>query len=197
MFCVKEYQGNQQSDYKNTSLNCEEFIKWTESNDNGLKVSREMDGFDFSLQFLPASYILSKQSLQSEVNNNSLTVDDYEGVHYFNFRIRKESGNGEVLRNELTSLEDYRERVEYYAFDFKDDIFIVQGIDTIHCEMSHFERAYDATPFCNIMIGFPSKRINDNEDCTIVVHDKIFNKGILKFRFAKNTFNSIPKLATL
>ena len=195
--CVFEYQGNQQTDYKNTVLNCEQYVKWTESNDNDLRVTRVMNGFDFSLQYLPASYMLSKQVVRNQGSGESLTVGDYDGIHFFNFRIKKESGTGEVLRNDLGSLEEYKSRVEYYAFDFKDDVFLVQGNDTVYCEMSHFERAYDATPFCNIMIGFPSKEIKDDEDCTIVVHEKIFDRGILKFRFMKNTFNSIPKLATL
>jgi len=194
---VFEYHGNQTEAYKGRALSCEEYVKWTESNQSKLSVEREMDGFDFSLQYLPASYMLSKQVVQNKNTNNKVSLEDFAGIHFFNFRIRKQDKNGEVLRNELTSIEEYKERVEYYSFDFKNDIFLIQGNDTIPCEMSHFERAYDATPYCNIMVGFPSKEIIGNEDCTIVVHDKIFDNGILKFRFEKNTFNSVPKLATL
>jgi hypothetical protein len=63
--------------------------------------------------------------------------------------------------------------------------------------MYHYERAYDATPVSTILLGFKKETKNDAKPKTLLVYDKTFNKGLLKFMFTENRLNTLPKLSTL
>jgi hypothetical protein len=75
---------------------------------------------------------------------------------------------------------------------------MVSGLDTFPCIISHFERSFDISKDGNVMIGFSTDGISSiDDDILLVIHDKIFNKGILKFHYKNSIFKSIPKLASL
>jgi hypothetical protein len=106
-------------------------------------------------------------------------------------------GSTELLKYKNTSAQQYSDRVNYFAFGMQNDIALVDGNDTLHCDLYHYERAYDVAPSATMLLGFAKKNGSDRKDKTLIFYDRTFNKGMLKFKFAASTLYNKPKLKTL
>ena len=76
------------------------------------------------------------------------------------------------------------------------DISLLDGKDTVPCDLYHFERAYDVSPSATILLGFTASKKTKN-DKTLIIYDRTFNKGTVKFLFKASELNNKPKLKTL
>ena len=119
-------------------------------------------------------------------------------MQYYDLKIELKDGQGEFLKYKLASSnEDYEKRVKYCAFDMQKDIKLLAGNDSMPCTLFHFERAYDLAPYGIFLLGFPLSKIGSDKEAAIVIQDKLFNKGILKFTFSESELKNLPKLKTL
>src|SRR5256885_770874 len=83
---------------------------------------------------------------------------------------------------QISSDEEYSDRVNYCAFKFQNDISLYDGKDSIPCSLFHFERAFDIVPYGKFILGFAKSNHPENAE-TFIVYDKIFHKGLIKFTF--------------
>lgn len=118
-------------------------------------------------------------------------------MQYFDLKILLKDNEGELLKAGLNSREEYDRRVKYFSFGMQQDIRLVDGQDTLPCVMYHFERAYDVTPVCTLLLGFERADKNAERPKTLLFYDKVFNNGLLKFTFKENRLQTLPKLLTL
>ena len=70
----------------------------------------------------------------------------------------------------------------------KDFVVVTSKKDTIACSGVTFERNYKIAPYQKIMLFFPN--IAPNEKIQLIYNDKLFRKGILKFKF-KDTYTPL------
>ncbi len=185
---------------KNETLIPSDYVRWVQESDNGLIHKKTIGDLDFSLQYKPYDYIISMEersdSIRASIQKEKLV--ELEGMEYYDFKIKLNSENGELLKHNLKSTDEYKKRVEYFAFTMQNDIWMVDGNDSIPCSLFHFERGYDAAPYSTFLIGFPIRAIkNSNAEKTFVYYDKNFDKGIIKFTLDKNKLVNIPKLKTI
>jgi hypothetical protein len=120
-------------------------------------------------------------------------IAETSALEYYDLRIEVENGQEELLKHNLASAEQYDKRVKYYSFGLQNDVFLVNGADTLPCVMTHFERAFDIAPYATFQLAFPKQK-DSTSDKIIIVHDKIFEKGILKFLFHEKDIEHLPKL---
>jgi hypothetical protein len=180
----------------NQSLTPSEFVQWVQNTANGYNKSKTID-LSFTLQSKPLAYIICVEErtdslLKSVYDQKYKQLDDLE---YFDLSINVQNGMFELLKHNLKTVAEFDRRARYYSFEMQKDIKMVVDGDSIPCSLYHFERAYDNHSSNTFLLGFPKSNALSNR--TVVLEDKVFGKGTIKFNFAAATKNNIPKLKTI
>ena len=178
-------------------LEAADYVRWMKDPDNGFRNEKTIDNLRFSVQYKTPEYITCMEQHGRACSDALVRKNTAElsGMQYYDLRIVLNDGGNELLKYNLSSAEQYNERVNYFAFGMQHDIQLIDGHDTLPCLLYHFERAYDVTPSATLVLGFLQKQ--PEGDKTLLVDDRTFNKGLLKFRFSAAELNNKPKLKTL
>lgn len=178
------------------ALTPKEYFNWARSNESGLMQTKAGNGVSFQMQFRPADLMIA-----NEIKNGSTAEQDYitrkealGDLAYFLLKI--ESGEQDLLMHKVADEQEYVRRVNYYSLDFQYDIVAVCGGDTLPCVMYQFENAYGITPYINISLAFPGQLMKSNESASVqlLVNDRVFGNGIMKYDYELNAFSDLPEL---
>ena len=184
---------------KNVTLSPNEMKEFVVNMDNGLLKSKVIGEVTYSVKYKPVDYIISQELKGSSIDMNSYKqkYSELSGMQYFDLRVEIDKQNGELLKYGLNTVDEYERRVKYLAFDINTDIQLIDGEDTLQCVMNHFERVYDIVPYATILLGFKDNGKSQLKEKTIVFHDKLFGKGIIKFTFLPSDLQNIPHLEVI
>lgn len=187
------------AEIKDKKLPVDNYISWVKNPENGLVKIKTIDELQFKVQYKPYEYIICMEERTAQLADSIVKrkLKELEGIQYYDLKILLKSNEGELLKAGLNSTEEYTKRVSYFSFGMQEDIQLVDGNDTLPCVMYHFERAYDVTPVCTVLLGFKQQPVNAGKAKTVLVYDRTFNKGLLKFTFKENRLQTVPKLLTL
>ncbi|HYG53326.1 MAG TPA: hypothetical protein VD905_20650 [Flavobacteriales bacterium] len=185
-----------------SELSASEFVDWkkTEKQLTGEHRSEEMT---FKVCYQPAEWLALK-SLGYDANAEAISkeAENYQDLMYFTLRLQLNSAQTELLKYKSKDNREYQERVNYYSFKVQKDIrIVVDGKDTLPCNISHFERAFNVTNYADLMLGFSKEELNkvaqDWKTITIVFNDKIFGNGTIAFQFERKQLSNTPKLKAI
>lgn len=172
-----------------------EFIQWIENEDNGLKVSKKIDDYDFTLQYKPLEYIflLENKSLNPSKEAFSNRKSEMEGMQYYTLRINSEK-NRELMNVGIQKEEDYYRKLEYFTSYMQGDISLIQDGDTLPCLLFHFERNYGLSPNNDFVLGFEQSEEEKKGDRTLIFNDQVLGTGTVKLSISNNDILQVPKL---
>lgn len=175
------------------------YVQWVQNTGNGFRKEKTIKDLTFSAQFKPYEYIVCLEEKRHELADSIVRkrVSELKDMQYYELRISSNKAGGELLKRELSSAQQYQERVNYFAFGMQRDIQLVEGTDTLPCVMYHFERSFDVSPESVFLLGFPIRNGETQEDKTLLVYDRTFNTGLIKFTFSKKALKNLPKLKTI
>lgn len=196
-FVIDNNQPLSQKESAINELQPHDYVTWISNPENGLIKKQKVEDLSYSLQYKPADYMVCMEERKDNISANELSEKrkEYSELEYYDLKIEMEKGQGELLKHHIPISSSYEQRVNYYAFKMQKDIYMVSAGDTISCAMFHFERAYDIAPYSKFLLAF-AKTKND-KDKIIVFDDKIFNKGIFKFRFSQEEIKNIPTVKAI
>lgn len=159
-----------------------------------LKVSREIGDFIYTVTYVPIELMALREAGTETLTEKELgkLMQELGDLQYFTFSISNRKRQGELLKYALPSEGDYQERINYFSFKMQDDIVLIDGADTLACELFHFERTYDVAPYLSFTMAFrqPSGRASK----TISFNDMIFKNGMIHLTFEKEVFDNLPKI---
>ncbi|HTA63069.1 MAG TPA: hypothetical protein VK835_11465 [Bacteroidia bacterium] len=186
------------SSFAPLELNPSEYVVWCQNEENKLKKQKEIQDIVFTLQYKPAEYVLCMEQKSQTISTTVLQkeIKELKGLDYYDFTIGLASGQGELLKYNISSVNEYTQRLNYFAFNMQQNLKLLDGDDTLNCTLFHFERAYDVAPYSVFLLGFPKTK-NANSSKTFLYPDKIFGKGMIKFTYTKEDLSQIPKLKTI
>jgi hypothetical protein len=181
---------------KPKTLTPPEYNKWIGTEENGFIKSKTIEEITFKAFYKPIDFIINTE-LGDTLNVAQLEQQrkELEGVDYFTLKIKIEDFNQEFLKYNVTEPGLYDQRVQYCAFGMQNDISLLYNDkDTVRCNMFHFERSFDAAPQGTFLLGFslpyPIEKVTAR---TLIINDRIFNKGLIKLRYTSDNIN-IPQL---
>lgn len=154
------------------SLQAEEYVKWMNDPKNGFIQKKEVNGLVYSVQKRTADYQYAIK--------NSTDYQDTAGLDQYVLRIEALKTIPSLIEYGLESDVELRERISYLSFGFKEDIKLKNDAGEVNCGVYQFIRNYNTAPFLEFVFAFP---VEPKEDYTLVITDKIFNNGPLKFKF--------------
>lgn len=188
--------GNEFDFNKNPIQTAKEYCKWFEEKDNNQIIEKEMSTLNYKALFVSAEYLAMKEieTLDSDTSEIRKKIDNYSELQYVVFRIKKNDFNGELLKFQLKSSDEYQNRINYCSFNIQKDFNLIEGKDTLNCCISQFERTYGITPFISFILGFPKTEANQASNKTLVFNDMLFGNGIINLTYHKENFNKLPQL---
>jgi hypothetical protein len=180
------------------SLVPSEYVKWIKNEENGLTKTKSFNNLHFTATYKPIEFIICNEERTNElsaqlVEERSKKLD---GLYHFGLRLKTDL-SGDVMAHEMMEEEQYFDRVAYYGFEFQNDIMLVQNLDTLHCGLFNFVRSHGIAPYVDFVFSFPKSKDVLDSDLQLVVNDKVFNNGIIKFVFDHKIINNLPQLITL
>ena len=177
------------------TLSPEKYVKWCDNPDNGLVVKKDLGQFSFTLCYTPPEYLAVKE-LGKRVELNSTILDsavkEYSDLQYFTFRMGSVN-EGDFLKQEITTEQDYFDRIHYYNSQVNKDIFLVDGNDTLKCVMHHFERTYSVAPYDNLLLAFEKGKGNGSKK--MIYNDHILGTGPVIITISQEAINNIPHIS--
>jgi hypothetical protein len=120
-------------------------------------------------------------------------LKELEGMLYFQLKMYEPGKKrGDLLRNSVGSQGEHQEAIYYFSYLFGDQIYLVEGQDTLPSELYHFVRGHGLSPDLKFVFGFPNS--GKEVDRQLVIHDDFFSNGLIKFNYDQQLLNKIPTL---
>lgn len=144
------------------------------------KHEQKVDDISFVATEVPIQYyILKNEGKQNLFNVDSIyQANKTERIYEFTIQQDEEK---DLLDRKFTKL-PFDETIKYLSFNMQNDFSIVtKKNDTIKCNGVTFERNFKIASFQKVLVYFSG--IQPDEKVQLVYNDKLFHKGILKFRF--------------
>ncbi len=173
-------------------------VKWVEAPANGLHQFVDKGDVRFDLQYQPPAYIAANENAKPSMSRAFLEerLAKLGDLYYFRLSLIAKNGT-DILMQGIQEEAEYYQRVNYYSADFQQDIQLVQGSDTLPCIMYQFENTYGATPYVRMVLAFSGKNRNtSDEHVTVLINERIFENGFLRFEFQADRLASVPTLKT-
>lgn len=79
----------------------------------------------------------------------------------------------DILKYGIHTPEQHQERLHYYRTQFKEDVFLVSGADTIPCYDLHAERLYMDLPYMNFVLTFERPLKQGDQ---LLIHDIVYTQ---------------------
>jgi len=181
-----------------TKLSPGQYVQWVEAKENGLRKEKVIDDIIYSGQYKPCNYVICEEERTNSLADSTLKkkTGELNGMQYYNLRIEIKDGHGELLKYGIASADEYKERLNYFAFGMQNDVKLVEGNDTVPCLLFHYERTYDVVPYGTFLLAFPLPK-NAATDRTLIFFDHGFNKGIIKLFYRGVDINNQPQLEVI
>ncbi len=175
-----------------SSLTRDEYTKYVENKDNGLKKELDINGWEYVIQYKPVNYLLCKENQSL----SSARAKNLQGTLWFTIQFRYTKANVPALKIDVTSLDEYNQRLNYYLNEAQKDIEIEYGSAILYPISYLFETNYGLTPHETLVLGFslPQSETTITHDIVLKFHDKIFRNGIIKARINLDDMKKIPQL---
>ena len=189
-------------------LKAEDYMKWLESDDNGIKINKKIGELTFTSLYKPYEYLSLKELKSTKIDKKALEekIQEYSGMQYFTFRISAEGQSQELLKLNVSTENEYASRIEYFSFNMQKDLKLIDGTDTLDCSLFHFERVYGLAPYATFVLGFPLTKEEQHTDLlnketaykdkTLFYADQVFGSGSVYMTTKAESLNSLPELIT-
>jgi len=179
--CKKEYSNK-------------EIVSWVKNPENGLRKSKEIDGLKLDVLYKPHTYLLA-----DKLKDKDLSPEEYQkekeqlgNLQYFDLRLGTVGKRwGDILNYKVNNVEEQQDRIHYLSYQMQNDLFLIEGNDTLKCRLYHFERSYDLAPHRTFLLGFEQGHL-PNEDKILVLDSESFKTGPLKLKFRQEDLAKIP-----
>lgn len=176
------------------NLETADFVTWVEDEGNGLSVTKKFDNINYRLLYKPIDYIVAKELINNAIKKNEIESRKKElgNMNYFTLRIESKTSE-ELMRVNIKSEDEYYHRLEYFMGYMQDDIYLVDGTDTISPSLFHFERNYGLAPFNDFVLGF-NKSKKDVQDLYFIFNDQVLGTGKISIKVNKENISDIPNI---
>jgi hypothetical protein len=173
-----------------------EYVTWLETNGTQLRSEQTIGDLTYRVTRLPSD-MLALREAGSDASAEELAEakSHYTGLIYFRLEIIANGHNGELLKKDLVSPQQYDERVRYASFGVQKDVSIKVGDDSLVCAMAQFERSFDVAPKATFLIAFDTDENQaDSSAVTILFNDQLFNNGLIRFTWNPGEINAYPSM---
>lgn len=176
-----------------SELTTDKYVSWVMDSKHGLVQQNVAGDFQFEALYQPTAF----KAIQDLGSNASLAAFEKQmealtNYHYLIFRIQ---GKGNVIKTGLSDPGEMEKRLSYFKHALQQDLFLVQGKDTMPCVLFHFEGTYDLSPQATFSLAFKRPQLGENpKDLELYYFDQILGVDPLALTFTQKSISNLPKL---
>lgn len=176
------------------NLNHKEYVEYIKS-ENDLKIKKEISDYNYILTLEPGNYNAIKNlSLNADIEVKKKAILESDEFIYFNLKVKSLDKGNPVLDPSKLDIQEYNNRLHYYHAIAQNDIKLIVDNDSLKCLNYLFENPYNLSDEVNMLLAFNVSTKNLKSDLQLVYNDRLFNNGLIKFLYKKQTINNLPKL---
>lgn len=162
--------------------------------ENGLKHSKTVGDYVYTIQIKPAEFAALKElGKDFDVNELNQRINELQGLIYLDLVIARTDG-AEVLKTDLTSEQEYYERVNFLSTFLKNFIRLSMDENSYAPVLYQFERSYGLVPYCTVVMAFEELEIAGSKKINIEFDDKMFSGELVQFSLKKSQILEAPCL---
>jgi len=178
------------------SMNTGKYLGYIHDDKNGLLKAVKLGDWEFDMQYKPYDYILFSESKGGVGLDKAKRSKELQGTAWFNISFKRIQMDKSPMRYNISSQDEYNQRLNYYLNGAPHDIELVYGTDTLKPMSYLFETNYNLTPQETMVVGFelPATSTKPEKDMQLVYYDRVFGNGIIKATYAAKALNNIPDL---
>lgn len=169
-------------------------VKYAENKENGLRKTITVGTVNYTVQYKAPAYIARKEHLDRMAE--MAREKQLQGMAWFNISFRIPDYNQSPLRYNITGLEEYTGRQNYYLNEAPKDMYLLYGSDTLYVNSYWFENSQNLLPYETMIVGFklPGNDLKPERDLKFSFYDRVFQNGIIKAVIKKEDLEAIPDL---
>lgn len=191
---------------RGTIDSAESLYAWMNDQDNGLVITKYVNGIKLTAKYLPPAYLAYKEWVDSDKENLRYqdVLSGYQNNRTFLLTIGpddREVAGGDVMFYNVLNEKDYRQRVQDLNFDIGKYISLNVENRQLAPKLHTLENTYGLGNHRNIYLVFADDKINGSlltgERLDLKFIDGIFQTGISHFVFDKQDLDGLPKMKFL
>ncbi len=177
-------------------LNGPNYIKYITDEKNGLNKMVQIGDWEFEMLYKPSDYIMYMESKGDKQYDWNTRSKNLTGTVWFNISFKRKSADVSPLKYNVSSLEEYNMRLNYFLNYAPKDIALLYGKDTIKPMSYLFETNYNLTPQETMVVGFdlPGRPEAPQKDMQLVYYDQVFKNGFIKATYSIESIDKAPRL---
>jgi len=153
----------------------------------------------FSFRYRPIEEIILDDCGGRGLNDSlyAQLYNRHKDLQYYTLTLTSDRENDVLEHYNGESETAYFQMLDYLENGIQDNIYLVEGKDTLPCILSHYERNFGLSSQNNVSLAFKSTGPDKlaSVDKVLVYDDQLFNTGIMQFRISKESLNNLPGLA--
>ncbi len=177
------------------SLSSEKYIRYLEDGKNGMRITRTINDVSFTAQYKPLDLLLARKmrSGGGETADAARYKSTADSLLRFDFYIVTADGAEHPYRYNVANTAAYTDRKFYYEFGGVASAFYIEGpqgkIYPFSCRAEQNGTLTNTLVLeCMFDLPLPEKEL------IFCFEDRIFGKGIVKFRFDTEQIRNLPTL---
>ena len=176
-------------------LEPQEYLRWVESEDNGMFGIKTIENMEYRIHYKPHDYIALKSLLDNDISEFDKKKEELGDLQYFTFQLKTVTGSNSPLKYNLQTENEYYDRIAYLSFGIQKDLKLIENGDTLNCVLAVFERNYNIAPVSTFSLAFETK-LGQHEIHTkeFVFTDKVFKNGPIRIQIKEKDIKNIPEL---
>lgn len=172
-----------------------EYVRWVETEENGMKQKQVFGDLDFTVQYKPGDYIAilecGKEGISREGKLEQIKSSLGE-MQYYNFRVRTKNG-GDLLQSICADQQQYQNALQYLSYEFQNDFLIVENEqDTLPCRLFSYVPNYNVAPYMDFTVAFDAGKLGAERK--LIIRDRVFSGTILEYDYSPSEMKSLPEL---
>lgn len=174
----------------------EEYVRWVRDAENGLRITQAQNGFDFELQYKPHTYeALMQFSHPKAVNQEQVNehIDAIKGHQYLNLTISSQQGEN-IIEQVASSDEGQADRQTYFLYGMRENLYLLQGQDTLPCLMFHQEQDPTNKSRKRFLLSFAGHTNTQNQGCKLLFEDAVLGTGPVSLELPAKRFENMPSI---
>ncbi len=185
-----------QVSFKNQEFGPSKYVELFKKRQTKATKIQKLGELSYYATYLPKDYMVLNELRKEQISKEEFdkVSETYGDMSYYLLEVETEDGQ-ELARHEMVSPGQYEERIKYLSFEMEKDVSLKLKDGTeVPCVLFHYERTYNVSPKNTFLLGFEVPEAQKNQTVQMVVNDRLFNQGFIKFKWQPQDVDQLPKV---
>lgn len=165
-------------------LSPEAYMSWVKNTESGFVQAHEVGDYQVEAFYKPAGYqyLTQPNNPKQQMAYEAYMSSGGSDMIMLDLKIGRQDQEDLIEAGALNKAE-VQQRIYYYAYTLKDDIYLEKDGEEVPCGMLHFERSFDLKGHRSFLLGFEPLKHQKQLPFTLVINSELLATGPIKLHF--------------